>query len=83
MPKKLERALKRQASKKHLTGARKAAYVYGTMRKTRMEAEGRASQGQVMNSPFYENGFWWWFDPIRKGWYIGPSPAIQKPSWAT
>ena len=34
MPKKLEQALKRQAAGKHLTGARKDAYVYGTLRKT-------------------------------------------------
>lgn len=34
MPKKLERALKREASKKGLKGKRKNAYVYGTMRKT-------------------------------------------------
>lgn len=34
MPKKMEQALKREAAKKGLTGKRKAAYVYGTMRKT-------------------------------------------------
>ena len=34
MPKKLEEQLKRQATKKHLKGKRKAAYVYGTLRKT-------------------------------------------------
>lgn len=34
MPKRLEAALKRQAAKKGLKGKRKAAYVYGTMRKT-------------------------------------------------
>lgn len=34
MPIKMERALKRQASKKGLKGKRKNAYVYGTMRKT-------------------------------------------------
>jgi len=34
MPKKLERALKREADKKKLTGDRKNAYVYGTLRKT-------------------------------------------------
>ena len=33
MPKKLENQLKRQAAKKGLTGKRKDAYVYGTMRK--------------------------------------------------
>jgi hypothetical protein len=34
MPKKLERQLMRQASRKGLSGERKAAYVYGTLRKT-------------------------------------------------
>lgn len=34
MPKALENRLKRQAKKKGLKGKRKAAYVYGTMRKT-------------------------------------------------
>jgi hypothetical protein len=34
MPKKLEQDLKRQATKKGLTGDRKDAYVYGTLRKT-------------------------------------------------
>ena len=34
MPKKLEQALKREASKRGYTGKRKDAYVYGTMRNT-------------------------------------------------
>lgn len=34
MPKKLERKLKREASKKGLKGSRKDAYVYGALRKT-------------------------------------------------
>lgn len=34
MPKKLEKELEHQADKKGLKGARKDAYVYGTMRKT-------------------------------------------------
>jgi hypothetical protein len=33
MPKALENKLKREASKKHLTGRRKDAYVYGTLAK--------------------------------------------------
>lgn len=33
MPKKLESQLKREATKKGLTGERKGAYVYGTLRK--------------------------------------------------
>lgn len=34
MPKKLEKALEKQAASKGFKGKRKAAYVYGTMRKT-------------------------------------------------
>ena len=34
MPKKMESALKKEASKKGLKGERKDAYVYGTLRKT-------------------------------------------------
>lgn len=34
MPKKLEQDLKKQATTKGLTGDRKDAYVYGTLRKT-------------------------------------------------
>lgn len=34
MPKKLEQDLKKQATRKSLTGEAKDAYVYGTLRKT-------------------------------------------------
>lgn len=34
MPKAMEQKLKKEASKKGLSGERKNAYVYGTMRKT-------------------------------------------------
>jgi len=34
MPKELEQKLQRQAIKRHLTGERKNAYIYGTLRKT-------------------------------------------------
>jgi len=34
MPKKMEKALKAEAKKKGLKGAKADAYVYGTMRKT-------------------------------------------------
>lgn len=34
MPKKLETALKKEATKKGLSGEHKDAYVYGTLRKT-------------------------------------------------
>lgn len=33
MPKKMEEALKKEAAKRHMTGRRKAAFIYGTMRK--------------------------------------------------
>jgi hypothetical protein len=33
MPKKMEKALKKAAAKKGLTGERKNAYIYGTMQK--------------------------------------------------
>jgi hypothetical protein len=39
MPKALEGKLARQATKKHLTGKRKNAYIYGTMRKTGWKPE--------------------------------------------
>ena len=35
MPIKVEHALKAEAAKKHLTGDRKAAYVYGTLARIR------------------------------------------------
>lgn len=41
MPKKLERKLEREASKKHLTGERKDAYVYGTLRKEGWKPKGQ------------------------------------------
>lgn len=34
MPEAMERELKKQADKKGLTGKRKNAYIYGTLRKT-------------------------------------------------
>lgn len=37
---------------------------------------------RFFTSPKYEHGFWWWYDPVRKGWYVGTAPQIQKPSWA-
>lgn len=33
MPKAMEKSLKREAKKKGLTGARRDAYIYGTLRK--------------------------------------------------
>lgn len=39
MPKKMERALKKEARKKGLKGKRADAYVYGTMRKTGWKPE--------------------------------------------
>jgi hypothetical protein len=48
MPKKLERKLKKEAKKKKLTGKRKNAYVYGTLRKTgwKPKKEKVKSEGQ-------------------------------------
>ncbi len=34
MPKKLERELRQEAQKKGLTGKRKEAYIFGTLRRT-------------------------------------------------
>jgi len=34
MPKKMEKALKKEAEKKGLKGKRKNAYIYGSLRKT-------------------------------------------------
>lgn len=39
MPKELEQRLERQARRKGLTGDRKDAYVYGTLRKTGWKPE--------------------------------------------
>lgn len=50
MPKFLEDKLEREASKRHLTGRRKAAFVYGTMnnlgamRGNKITPKGRAMQ---------------------------------------
>jgi len=43
MPKAMEMALKKEATKKGLTGKRKNSYVYGTMRKSgwRPSSEGK------------------------------------------
>jgi hypothetical protein len=35
-----------------------------------------------VTSPYFSHGFWWWYDPNRKGWFVGPSPQIGTPSWA-
>ncbi len=40
-PKKLEQVLKREATKKHLTGKRKNAYIYGSLRKTGWKPKGK------------------------------------------
>lgn len=36
----------------------------------------------LTREPFHEHGFWWWYDPTRRGWYVGCNPAISRPSWA-
>ena len=39
MPRKLELKLFKEASKKHLKGARKKAYVYGTLNRIKKESK--------------------------------------------
>lgn len=48
MPKKMERELLKQAIAKHLTGERKDAYVYGTMRKLGGSQNGK-SPNEIVN----------------------------------
>lgn len=45
MPKEMERALKKEAHKKGLTGERADAYIYGTMRKTGWTPHKRGTGG--------------------------------------
>ena len=33
-------------------------------------------------TPHFQYSFWWWYDAVRKDWFVGTSPQIQKPSWA-
>lgn len=51
MPAKLEHDLEAQANKKGLSGDRKDAYVYGTMRKTgwKPKREGQSSQRKAFS----------------------------------
>lgn len=35
-----------------------------------------------MHKPFDNEGFWWWYHPKLKRWYIGCAPQFGKPSWA-
>ena len=48
MPKKMEKALKKQAAKKGLKGKRKDAYIYGTMNKRKKE------KGKLPNDNSFE-----------------------------
>lgn len=33
--------------------------------------------------PYFEFGFWWWWNPTRGDWFVGPSPQLSAPpSWA-
>lgn len=32
-------------------------------------------------NPYLQYGFWWWWDPERKDWFIGPSPSVSTPPW--
>jgi len=36
-----------------------------------------------LTKPQYEHGFWWWYDPIRRGWFVGCAPAFGRPAWAS
>ena len=36
-----------------------------------------------LTKPQYEHGFWWWYDPTRRGWFVGCAPAFGRPSWAS
>jgi hypothetical protein len=31
--------------------------------------------------PFFEYGFWWWYDPERKDWFVDCAPSIGYPKW--
>ena len=33
-----------------------------------------------MNEPYFQYGFWWWYNPTKDGWFTGPSPQICRPS---
>ena len=59
MPVALERKLKREAAKKGFTGARKDAYVYGTMRKTGWtpSTQKRKSRHKAHHSPSVKSRF--------------------------
>ena len=50
MPKRLEQRLQQEARRKHLTGARRNAYVYGTLRrlgwKPKQKATHRTQRGR-------------------------------------
>ena len=32
--------------------------------------------------PYYQYGFWWWYNPTRKDWCVGCAPCIGRPPWA-
>jgi hypothetical protein len=56
MPKALERKLEKQASAEGLKGARKDAYVYGTMRKTGWKPEREKKHDASMTSKALRGG---------------------------
>jgi len=43
-----------------------------------------AVDGRVARNvrPMFENGFWWWYDRVRNGWFTGCAPAFGVPTWA-
>lgn len=36
----------------------------------------------LSKKPFYEHGFWWWYDHARKDWFVGNAPVFGQPKWA-
>ncbi len=48
MPKKMEKALRKAAKKKGLKGKKKAAYIYGTLRKTGWKPKKKRHKGYTL-----------------------------------
>lgn len=37
---------------------------------------------KLSKKPFFEYGFWWWYDHARKDWFVGCAPSVGIPRWA-
>lgn len=35
----------------------------------------------TVQRPYFEHGFWWWFNPDKGDWFVGPAPSISYPKW--